>query len=100
MEYFQGCHSEWNLGNPGGWDYQRLTQTIGKTVWQKFNKIHNFDLDCEFTYLPGPVRIALKPRLISSSQIAALRRYGQKLWDDCLTLEKMRNETQQKISGC
>ena len=46
-------------------------------------------LDCEFTYLLGPVRIALRPRLITSEQIAALRRYGQKLWDDCLTLEKM-----------
>ena len=46
-------------------------------------------LDCEFTYLLGPVRIALRPRLITSAQIAALRRYGQKLWDDCLTLEKM-----------
>jgi hypothetical protein len=46
-------------------------------------------LDREFTYLLGPVRIALRPRLITSAQIAALRRYGQKLWDDCLTLEKM-----------
>jgi hypothetical protein len=209
VEDFQGYHSEWNLGSPGGWDYQRLTQTIGKTVWQKLNKIHNFDLDldfddplfspvdgladvqekiplslwaeefpvvengeirlkanqtdfrclmgpkgllgfvgrfggvptnvgsgggfqplavlrsdvsvrdavnrindtimsmdtgdllqvvaerdkmaldCEFTHSLGPVRIALRPRLITSAQIAALRRYGQKLWDDCLTLEKM-----------
>ena len=48
MEDFQGYHSEWNLGSPGGWDYQRLTQTIGKTVWQKLNKIHNFDLDLDF----------------------------------------------------
>ena len=46
-------------------------------------------LECEFTYLLGPVRIALRPRLITSAQIVALRRYGQKLWDDCLTLEKM-----------
>jgi hypothetical protein len=46
-------------------------------------------LDCEFTYLLGPVRIALRPRLITIPQISALRRYGQKLWDDCLTLEKM-----------
>ncbi len=48
MEDFQGYHSEWNLGSPGGWDYQRLTQTIGKTVWQKLNKIHKFDLDLDF----------------------------------------------------
>jgi len=48
MEDFQGYHSEWNLGSPGGWDYQRLTQIIGKTIWQKLNKIHNFDLDLDF----------------------------------------------------
>jgi hypothetical protein len=48
VEDFQGYHSEWNLGSPGGWDYQRLTQIIGKTVWQKLNKIHNFDLDLDF----------------------------------------------------
>jgi hypothetical protein len=48
VEDFQGYHSEWNLGSPGGWDYQRLTQTIGKTVWQKLNQIHNFDLDLDF----------------------------------------------------
>ncbi len=48
MEDFQGYHSEWNLGSPGGWDYQRLTQTIGKAVWQKLNRIHDFDLDLDF----------------------------------------------------
>jgi hypothetical protein len=48
VEDFQGYHSEWNLGSPGGWDYQRLTQTIGKTIWQKLNKIHKFDLDLDF----------------------------------------------------
>jgi len=48
MEGFRGYHSEWNLGSPGGWDYQRLTQIIAKTVWQKLNKIHNFDLDLDF----------------------------------------------------
>jgi hypothetical protein len=48
VEDFQGYHSEWNLGSPGGWDYQRLTQTIGKAVWQKLNKIHKFDLDLDF----------------------------------------------------
>lgn len=32
---FLGYHSEWNLGSPGGWDYQRITQEIGKAVWEK-----------------------------------------------------------------
>jgi len=46
-------------------------------------------LECEFTYLLGPVRIALRPRLITEGQIKALRGYGEKLWKDCLTLERM-----------
>ena len=48
MEEFQGYHSEWNLGSPGGWDYQRLTQTIGKNVWERLNKIQNIGLDLDF----------------------------------------------------
>ena len=48
MEEFNGYHSEWNLGSPGGWDYQRLTQIIGKALWQKLNKIKAFDLELDF----------------------------------------------------
>ena len=33
-----GYHSEWNLGSPGGWDYQRITQNIGKAVWDNLSK--------------------------------------------------------------
>ena len=32
---FLGYHSEWNLGSPGGWDYQRITQEIGKATWER-----------------------------------------------------------------
>jgi hypothetical protein len=46
-------------------------------------------LGCEFTYLLGPVRIALRPRLVTDEQIEALKLYGRKLWQDCLTLENM-----------
>ncbi|MDZ7330625.1 MAG: hypothetical protein ONB31_01460 [candidate division KSB1 bacterium] len=38
MENFNGYHSEWNLGSPGGWDYQRINQSIGKTIWEKYFK--------------------------------------------------------------
>jgi len=48
VQEFNGYHSEWNLGSPGGWDYQRLTQIIGKAVWQKLNKINAFDLELDF----------------------------------------------------
>lgn len=35
---FLGYHSEWNLGSPGGWDYQRITQEIGKAVWKRISE--------------------------------------------------------------
>ncbi len=39
MSSFKGFHSEWNLGSPGGWDYQRITQEIAKVVWQRLNQV-------------------------------------------------------------
>jgi hypothetical protein len=49
LEDFLGYHSEWNLGSPGGWDYQRVTQVIGKAVWLRLNEIRptgvRLDLD-------------------------------------------------------
>ncbi len=38
MSSFSGFHSEWNLGSPGGWDYQRITQEIAKVIWQRLNQ--------------------------------------------------------------
>jgi hypothetical protein len=46
-------------------------------------------LDCDFTYLLGPVKIALRPRIITMPQIEALKNYGHKLWADCLVLEDL-----------
>jgi hypothetical protein len=46
-------------------------------------------MDCDFTYLLGPVKIALRPRVITADQIDALKNYGRKMWADCLTLEKL-----------
>ena len=48
MEAFKGYHSEWNLGSPGGWDYQRLTQVIGKAVWKRINDLQPFGLSLDF----------------------------------------------------
>ncbi len=50
MEEFKGYHSEWNLGSPGGWDYQRLTQIIGQAVWQRINKIRPMNLALNFDH--------------------------------------------------
>ena len=48
MDIFKGYHSEWNLGSPGGWDYQKTTQIIGKAVWQKLSRIVKLEVDLDF----------------------------------------------------
>ena len=50
MKDFLGYHSEWNLGSPGGWDYQRTTQIIGKAVWEKLNDIHPMPVTLDFDH--------------------------------------------------
>jgi len=50
MKAFFGYHSEWNLGSPGGWDYQRITQVIGKAVWQQLNKIAPINVSLDFDH--------------------------------------------------
>lgn len=50
MKDFVGFHSEWNLGSPGGWDYQRVNQIIGKAVWEKLNDIKPIPVDLDFDH--------------------------------------------------
>ena len=45
---FVGYHSEWNLGSPGGWDYQRITQEIGKKVFAFLSRHVEFGLELDF----------------------------------------------------
>ena len=45
---FIGYHSEWNLGSPGGWDYQRITQEIGKAVFEFLSRRIDFGLELDF----------------------------------------------------
>jgi hypothetical protein len=47
---FLGYHSEWNLGSPGGWDYQRLTQKIAKVGWRALNRIRSVGIDLDFDH--------------------------------------------------
>ena len=50
MSSFKGFHSEWNLGSPGGWDYQKTAQLIGKSVWQKLSRNLKLDVDLDFDH--------------------------------------------------
>jgi len=56
QDQFFGYHSEWNLGSPGGWDYQRITQKIGKAVWRILSAGMDVDLQLDFDHpLLSPV---------------------------------------------
>ena len=46
-------------------------------------------MDHRFTYLLGPIRMALRPRLILDQHLEQLRSYTAAVWRDCLLLEKM-----------
>ena len=46
---FLGYHSEWNLGSPGGWDYQRMAQEIGIFAWDRIRKASGIDIELDFT---------------------------------------------------
>ena len=45
---FLGYHSEWNLGSPGGWDYQRMAQEIGSFAWDRIKKASGITIDLDF----------------------------------------------------
>ena len=61
MKDFLGYHSEWNLGSPGGWDYQRITQIIAQAVWQRLNEIRPIGVELDFDHpLLFPVNGFLK----------------------------------------
>jgi hypothetical protein len=47
---FSGYHSEWNLGSPGGWDYQRTTQEIAKQIWRSINRIRPAGVELDFDH--------------------------------------------------
>jgi hypothetical protein len=50
LKEFLGYHSEWNLGSPGGWDYQRITQIIGKAVWRRINEMRPCGVELDFDH--------------------------------------------------
>jgi hypothetical protein len=56
MKNFQGYHVEWNLGCPGGWEYQRMAQERGKLCWKRIKKISSVEVELTFDHpLLNPV---------------------------------------------
>jgi hypothetical protein len=46
-------------------------------------------LDKKFTYLLGPIKTALRPRIVTTEQLADLEHYSKAVWQDSMVLEKM-----------
>ena len=56
MKNFQGYHVEWNLGCPGGWEYQRMAQERGKLCWNRIKEISSVGVELTFDHpLLNPV---------------------------------------------
>ncbi len=50
METFLGFHAEWNLGSPGGFDYQRITQELGKLCYSRILDHADLDFTLDFDH--------------------------------------------------
>ena len=46
-------------------------------------------LEEKFTYLLGPIRMAIRPRIVTEGHLRSLARYCSAMWTDSQTLEKM-----------
>ncbi len=71
----------------------RINDIISKTGYNTLKEIYEYQNklahEHQFTYLLGPIKIALRPRLITENQMKALEKYCAGIWSDCLILEKM-----------
>ncbi len=51
-----GYHSEWNLGSPGGWDYQRLAQILARLAWERLTEAVSIPVELDLDHpLLNPV---------------------------------------------
>ena len=65
MRLVKGYHGEWNMGSPGGWEYQRIAQLLGKMGWDLIIKETEVDVDIDFDHnqinaVPGFARMMLR----------------------------------------
>ncbi len=50
MKEVKGFHCEWNMGSPGGWEYQRIAQLLGKKGWDMILENMAVDVDVDFDH--------------------------------------------------
>jgi hypothetical protein len=61
----EGYHGEWNMGSPGGWEYQRIAQLLGKMAWELIVESIDVGVDIDFDHpqinaVPGFARMILR----------------------------------------
>lgn len=65
MKTVKGYHGEWNMGSPGGWEYQRIAQILGKMAWGLILKSTDVGVNIDFDHaqinaVPGFARMLLR----------------------------------------
>ena len=65
MKTVKGYHGEWNMGSPGGWEYQRVAQILGKMAWDLILENIETGVDLDFEHpqinaVPGFARMILR----------------------------------------
>ena len=65
MKTVKGYHGEWNMGSPGGWDYQRIAQLLGKMAWDLILESIEVGIALDFDHpqinaVPGFARALLR----------------------------------------
>jgi len=65
MKTVEGYHGEWNMGSPGGWEYQRMAQILGKMAWDRVRRNVEVGIEVDFedpqiNAVPGFARMLLR----------------------------------------
>ena len=65
MKTVKGYHGEWNMGSPGGWEYQGTAQILGKMAWDLIRDNIEVGIEVDFEHpqinaVPGFARMLLR----------------------------------------
>lgn len=76
----------------------RINQALLKLGYQAFvqiqEEVNKKAIEMGFTYLLGPIKIMLRPRILTRDHLKDLRHYAHNLWQDAIRLEELWREGQ------
>jgi len=76
----------------------RINQALLKLGYQAFvqiqEEVDKKAIEMGFTYLLGPIKIMLRPRILTTDHLRDLRHYAHNLWQDAIKLEELWREGQ------